>query len=401
MLDQTVRFAGSRYRVSLAVLSPKPLPAEMPHGVERVFWLPMPNLLEAAWNILSRPRHTLQEALFMSRRARAGLAAALQEVDPAVIIFDMLRTAQYAEDPSLLPRGSRRILDLDDVLSDRYSQMRRNGADELLGAMAGAMPAAARSAAAVLPRLLLSVEERRMRRREETVPWLFDAVVLTSPLEARKLARRINHPAIAACPPAVTVRPFRERGWSSGDDSTLRFVFIGPDAYGPNAEALKAMDVVAAAVTARGVPARFEAAGSISGRLELSNVRQVGFVHDLLSFFDGNTVMLAPILTGTGIKTKILEAMALGVPVVTTPKGAEGLDVQPGVHLIVADDVAAMADICVELSAERHRLKSVAHAGHAYASSVHSEAIVRRAFLDVTTGSDIEVSEDYKRKARA
>lgn len=393
MLDQAVRFAADRYRVCLAVLSPQPPPANAPPEVERVFWMPMPNSLEVAWNVLSRPHHALQEALFMSRRGRAVLADAVRALKPSMILFDMLRTAQYAEDPGLLPRTCRRVLDLDDVLSDRYAQMRRNGTTEVLGAMAGAVPAGARPLAAAIPKLLLGIEERRMHHREEALPRLFDAVMLTSPVEARKFADRVEHPSISACPPAVSVRPLHDRQWQSP-----RFVFIGADSYAPNAEALKEMDEVAARIKALGVPARFEAAGTVSGRLHLRHVRQIGYVEDLSSFLDDNAILLAPILTGTGVKTKIVEAMARGVPVVTTPKGAEGLDVTPGVHLIVAEDMESMAESCANLWANSQRLKRLARAGHNYACSVHADSKVRESFFAITQAPEHEADSRRRRR---
>jgi glycosyltransferase involved in cell wall biosynthesis len=51
-------------------------------------------------------------------------------------------------------------------------------------------------------------------------------------------------------------------------------------------------------------------------------------------------VCVVPIRQGSGTRLKILEAMALGVPVVSTSKGAEGLDVVDGQHLLIADDPA-------------------------------------------------------------
>jgi glycosyltransferase involved in cell wall biosynthesis len=60
-------------------------------------------------------------------------------------------------------------------------------------------------------------------------------------------------------------------------------------------------------------------------------------VPDVLPLIASATVSIAPILTGGGSRLKILEAMALRSPVVTTSKGAEGLDVQHGEHLIIAD----------------------------------------------------------------
>ena len=55
-------------------------------------------------------------------------------------------------------------------------------------------------------------------------------------------------------------------------------------------------------------------------------------------------VCVVPIRQGGGTRLKILEAMALGTPVVATSKGAEGLDAVDGEHLLLADDPATFAN---------------------------------------------------------
>ena len=60
-------------------------------------------------------------------------------------------------------------------------------------------------------------------------------------------------------------------------------------------------------------------------------------------------VCVAPIRQGGGTRLKILEAMALGTPVVATSKGAEGLDVVDGEHLLLADDAESFARSTVAL----------------------------------------------------
>ena len=60
-------------------------------------------------------------------------------------------------------------------------------------------------------------------------------------------------------------------------------------------------------------------------QLESENVHVVGFVDSLEPFFQGATIVVAPMLTGAGIQNKILQAMSYGCCVVTTPIGAEGL----------------------------------------------------------------------------
>jgi polysaccharide biosynthesis protein PslH len=79
------------------------------------------------------------------------------------------------------------------------------------------------------------------------------------------------------------------------------------------------------------------------------NVQLTGFVADVRPYLASATISLAPILSGGGTRLKILEAMALRTPVVSTSKGAEGLDVEPEHHLLVADTPAEFATAIISL----------------------------------------------------
>jgi polysaccharide biosynthesis protein PslH len=70
-------------------------------------------------------------------------------------------------------------------------------------------------------------------------------------------------------------------------------------------------------------------------------------------FFSQIAVMAYPPGRGSGMKIKVMEAMAFGVPVVTTAEGVEGLSVEPGVHAHVAEDDDLLADRMVDLLRDR------------------------------------------------
>jgi glycosyltransferase involved in cell wall biosynthesis len=72
--------------------------------------------------------------------------------------------------------------------------------------------------------------------------------------------------------------------------------------------------------------------------------RFTGQIPDVKDVIGDARVCVAPILGGGGTRLKILEALALGVPVVSTRKGVEGLDVDDGEHVLVADTAEAFAD---------------------------------------------------------
>ncbi len=80
-----------------------------------------------------------------------------------------------------------------------------------------------------------------------------------------------------------------------------------------------------------------------------NNVTLTGFVDDIRGWIAGSCISLAPIFLGGGTRLKILEAMALRTPVVATTKGAEGLDVTHGKHLLLADTPQEFAAAVVRL----------------------------------------------------
>jgi glycosyltransferase involved in cell wall biosynthesis len=88
---------------------------------------------------------------------------------------------------------------------------------------------------------------------------------------------------------------------------------------------------------------------------------------------------VAPIRQGGGTRLKILEAMALGTPVVATAKGAEGLDVVDGEHLLLADDPERFAAAVLRLLADQAlAARLAANARQSVQQRYEWEAIGRR-----------------------
>ncbi len=81
----------------------------------------------------------------------------------------------------------------------------------------------------------------------------------------------------------------------------------------------------------------------------VKNLTLTGFVDDIQSLIASTWVSLAPLRIGGGTRLKILEAMALGTPVVATSKGAEGLNLRHNEHLLIADAPAAFAKAVISL----------------------------------------------------
>jgi glycosyltransferase involved in cell wall biosynthesis len=81
----------------------------------------------------------------------------------------------------------------------------------------------------------------------------------------------------------------------------------------------------------------------------LKNVTLAGYVDDIKSLIAASQVSIIPLWSGGGTRLKILEAMALGTPVVSTSKGAEGLHVTHGENILIADDPRCFAEGVLEL----------------------------------------------------
>ena len=82
---------------------------------------------------------------------------------------------------------------------------------------------------------------------------------------------------------------------------------------------------------------------------EREGVFLTGIVEDVRPYLARGWLSIVPLQSGGGTRFKILESMALRTPVVSTTKGAEGLDAQPGVHLLVADDPQEFASAVLSI----------------------------------------------------
>ena len=71
-----------------------------------------------------------------------------------------------------------------------------------------------------------------------------------------------------------------------------------------------------------------------------------GYVADVTPFWTSTGALAVPLLSGGGVRVKILEAMAMGIPVISTTIGCEGLAVRNGEHLLVADNPETFARAC-------------------------------------------------------
>jgi glycosyltransferase involved in cell wall biosynthesis len=115
----------------------------------------------------------------------------------------------------------------------------------------------------------------------------------------------------------------------------------------------------------------------------VEGVKTIGFVRELAPYEQRWSAMVAPVFGGSGVRIKLLEAFRAGVPVVTTPDGARGLDLEDGKELFIAGEPEAFAKRLVELATSPELQERMRHAAYAYLARAHApkvaEAVMREA----------------------
>jgi polysaccharide biosynthesis protein PslH len=94
-------------------------------------------------------------------------------------------------------------------------------------------------------------------------------------------------------------------------------------------------------------------------KLGSEHIHVTGRVPDILPYYRQCSVCVVPLRAGGGTRLKILEAMALGRPVISTSIGCEGLDVKQGRHILVADDPEKFAEASIRLLTDEGLYRSI------------------------------------------
>jgi glycosyltransferase involved in cell wall biosynthesis len=113
------------------------------------------------------------------------------------------------------------------------------------------------------------------------------------------------------------------------------------------------------------------------------NVTLAGYVDNIKALVASSWVSIAPLLNGGGTRLKILESMATRTPVVSTSKGAEGLEAISGEHLFVADDSSDFASYVVRILKNRALRDKIAASAYRFVKEKHNWETVMPHFLQL------------------
>lgn len=236
-------------------------------------------------------------------------------------------------------------------------------------------------------RRLLRGEASRVRRFEASEYRRFGRVVVVSDADRDALREVDPMLAVSVIPNGVDAGYFAPDPNVPRDSS--RIVFTGVMSYAPNVLAADFLArLVFPLVRAAQPAARLAIVGRapaprVQALAELEGVDVTGEVQDLRPWLVGSGAYACPMISGTGIKNKLLEAMACAAGCVATPLALQGLRVTPGQELLVGKTAEELADALLRVLEDDECRASLGRAAREYVLSEHDWRSVARAYQDV------------------
>jgi glycosyltransferase involved in cell wall biosynthesis len=213
-----------------------------------------------------------------------------------------------------------------------------------------------------------------------------DAVVVISDHDEKVLTQEGGMPPLYTLP---IIMPSRPRAPGERRCETL---FIGGFKHEPNLDGLRwFMSDVWPAVHAALPEARLTIIGShappeVWAYQQIPGINVLGFVPDTHPYLDQAAVSIAPLRYGAGMKGKVAEAMASGLPVVTTSIGAQGFRAVHGKHLLIADAPADFAQGLIDLLRDPQYAERLGRAGQQHVAALCGPEAVGRALEQMFRG---------------
>ncbi|MGH9903102.1 MAG: glycosyltransferase, partial [Pyrinomonadaceae bacterium] len=176
-------------------------------------------------------------------------------------------------------------------------------------------------------------------------------------------------------PPRGRGRPFDEREG---------LLFIGNFNHRPNTDAVHYFMHKIFPRVREAIPgAKFYVVGSympeeIKFHGTQEGVVVLGFVPDVDSLFESSRLFVAPLRYGAGMKGKVGQALSYGLPVVTTPIGAEGMSLRRGHDVMVAGDQQAFAEMVIELYRSRELWERLSENGYKHVAEQFAPHVVEK-----------------------
>lgn len=310
-----------------------------------------------------------QVGIFFDRRARREMYSDIGKLQPDHIIAQLIRTSEYVK---AMPFP--KTLDYMDAFSIGMAQ---------------------RKSGAFLLRPFMYWEEVLVRRYERRVYAAFDHHTIISKQDRDRLP--LPYPESVAVVANGVDTDFFHPSHIAG--RTWDVLFVGNMGYRPNVEAAvflaeQIMPLVwhempdASLCLAGARPAR-EVSRLASDRIEVT-----GWVDDIRDAYNAGSILVAPMYSGMGMQNKILEAMAMELPCITTAIVNNAIGAEPGKQLIVGNSAMEMANQILRLINDKSQRQQIGRAARDYVVNHFTWEAQNKTLESLITYSTSELFEE-------
>jgi len=166
----------------------------------------------------------------------------------------------------------------------------------------------------------------------------------------------------------------------TNDYSASNLFHIGGMDWKPNREAVQRLIRLFPRIKSQNSDIEVHLFGNGTVELQPNNasIKLHGFVNDLEKQCISTGILVSPLTSGSGIRIKILEMMAIGIPVITTKKGAQGIQYEDKKCLMLAETDEEIVSACVELTQNAKLRAEIGENAQRYIFSYHSPKTVSK-----------------------
>ena len=253
--------------------------------------------------------------------------------------------------------GCRKIMDFGDADSEKWFEYSRAAPFPLSAAF--------------------GFEGRKVRHFERWLSSRFDACSVNVPREREVLRAYVSRP-IHTIPNGVDLEYFRPGRAAGEPHHGSRLIFTGNMSYKPNIDAVRHFVRDILPLVRRSLPevelhiVGMDPTRAVRRLADGSRVVVTGRVDDVRPYFDAATVAVAPLRIARGLQNKVLEAMAMRVPVVASPAAFQGINAVAAEDLLVAGEPEGFARAVLSLLQAPATRERYAAAGRACVQRNHS-----------------------------
>ena len=304
----------------------------------------------------------LQVGYFFNKKACSEVSEIIDRFDPDVVYGQLLRTAEYLRKI----KGPTKVLDYQDTFSKGIERRR----DRSNGPM----------------KWIFSLEYKRLIRYEQAVFTYFDHCTIISEQDRDALPFPEKE-KVSVIPNGVDMDYFAPRQQKPDTD----ILFAGNMGYPPNVMACQflARDVLPILNSSMpDIKMTFSGARPTTAVKILADkhVEITGWVDDMRSSYARTRIFVAPMMIGTGLQNKLLEAMSMGIPCITTALANNALGATPNEHILIAFSPLEFADAIKTLLENPQRAEELGKAGRAFIEDNYGWEAQTKGLVEILSG---------------